>query len=286
MTHREVQWLCALYAPCTDTDRRRKAKAGAKKVRLQLLSACVETFGYYDFLQRFEDNVHDMLLWLGGKVAKHSASTSRSGTDAEMMQEDLVTLFKKKDKTAFHRVISKALDPFSIDENGYATVPELLEESGALDPEKTSYLRLTTKALARIVMDVTRGRPPKESWVGNKSSGPWKKLVSDRSEAKKIRSAQKAGLYEPVLPNIDFAEDDHDSDFEDENSQFTVLPPTHASLSDDDGSLDEDNSSDRESDEKSPPSKPVKNKAPPPDEALPTSDPPSPTKSSTTTKAT
>ncbi|OWY91636.1 hypothetical protein PHMEG_00039701, partial [Phytophthora megakarya] len=150
MTHREVQWLCALYAPCTDTDRRRKAKAGAKKARLQLLSACVETFGYYDFLQRFEDNVHDMLLWLGGKAAKHSASTSRSGTDAETLQEDLVTLFKKKDKTAFHRVISKALDPFSIDENGYATVPELLEQSGALDPEKTSYLRLTTKALARI----------------------------------------------------------------------------------------------------------------------------------------
>ncbi|OWZ02421.1 hypothetical protein PHMEG_00026021 [Phytophthora megakarya] len=56
--------------------------------------------------------------------------------DTEVLQEDLVTLFKKKDKTAFHRVISKALDPFSIDENGYATVPELLERSGALAPRK------------------------------------------------------------------------------------------------------------------------------------------------------
>ncbi|OWZ07002.1 hypothetical protein PHMEG_00020663 [Phytophthora megakarya] len=288
MTHRKVQWMCALYAPCTDTDRHRETKADAKKARLQLLSACVVIFVYYGFLQRLEENVHDTLMRLGGREAQRSATASRSGVEAEVLQKGLVTFFKKKDKTAFHRVISKALNPFSIDENGFATLPELLEQSGALYPEKISYLRLTTRALAGIVLDVTRGRSLKEFRVGNKSSGPWKKLLSDHSvleEAKKICSAQKADLYEPELRNIDFAEDDDNSNFDDENSQFTGLPPTQSSLSDDDGSLDGDNSSDRGSDEKSPPPKSVKNKAPPLVEVLPTNDPPAPTKSSTAAKS-
>ncbi|OWZ18372.1 hypothetical protein PHMEG_0007543 [Phytophthora megakarya] len=183
----------------------------AKKARLQLLSPNVETFGYYDFMQR--------------TAAKHSATTARSHLDSETLQENLVTLFRKKDKTAYHRVLGRALDPFTIAENGYASIPELLEQSGALDPDKTPYLLLTTRALACVVLDVKRGRPAKDSWVGNKSSGVWKKLLADRSvleEAKNIRSAQKAGLYEPEFPNIEFNEDDEDSDFEDDNG---IRPP-------------------------------------------------------------
>ncbi|OWZ24433.1 LOW QUALITY PROTEIN: hypothetical protein PHMEG_000503 [Phytophthora megakarya] len=179
----------------------------------------METFGYFDFMQRFEESVHDTLMWLRGTAAKHSATPARSHLDSENLQEDLVALFRKKGKTAYRRVLGRALDPFTIDENGYASIPELLEQSGALDLNKTPYLRLTTKALS-CFPDVKRGRPAKDSWVGNKSSGVWKKLLADRSvlkEAKKIRSAQKAGLYEPEFANIEFNEDDKDSDFEDEN---------------------------------------------------------------------
>ncbi|OWZ08444.1 hypothetical protein PHMEG_00019014 [Phytophthora megakarya] len=269
-------------------ERRRKAKADAKKARLQLLSASVETFGYYDFVQRFEERVHDTLMWLGGTAAKHSAMTARSHLDSETLQEDLVTLIRKKDKTAYRRVLGRALDPFAIDENGYASIPELLEQSGALNSDKTPYLRLTTRALACVVLDVKRGRPAKDSWVGNKSSGVWKKLLADRSvleEAKKIRSAQKAGLYEPEFPNTEFNEDDEDSDFDNENGHFTVLPPSQSSLSDDEGSADKGDLSEHESEEKSPPPKTVKSKGPPPKEAQPTSDPPSPTKSPVVAKS-
>ncbi|OWZ12503.1 hypothetical protein PHMEG_00014330 [Phytophthora megakarya] len=281
MTYREVMWLCALYVPCTDADRRRKAKPDAKKARLQFLSANVETFGYYDFLQRFEESVHDTLMWLGGTAAKHSATTARSHLDSENLQEDLVTLFRKKDKTAYRCVLGRALDPFTIDENGYASIPELLEQSGALDPIRRP--RLTTRALACVVLDVKRGRPAKDSLVGNKSSGVWNKLLADRSvleEAKKIRLAQKAGLYEPEFRNIEFNEDDEDSDFEDENGQFTVLPPSQSLLSGNEGSADEGGLSEHESEEKSPPPKTVKSKGPPP-----TSDPSSPTKSPVVAKS-
>ncbi|OWZ00247.1 hypothetical protein PHMEG_00028608 [Phytophthora megakarya] len=280
MTYREVQWLFALYALCSDTERRRKAKAEAKKARLMLLSACVETFGYYDFLQRFEDPIHDNLMWFGGTAAKHSATVTRAPLANDTLQEDLDTLFKRKDKTAYRRVIARAMDPYSVDENGYSSIPELLEQSGALDPTNTSYLRLTTRALACIVLDAKK-RPPTESWVGSKPTGVWKKLLSDRSvleEVKKIRAAKKAGLYEPDIPTIDYEQDDADSDFEDENGQYTALPPSQPSLLDEEESENgEDQPSDHESEDKPPPPKESNPKTSPPAES--TSDRPSPVKS-------
>ncbi|OWZ01021.1 hypothetical protein PHMEG_00027669 [Phytophthora megakarya] len=283
MTYREVQWLFALYAPCSDAERRRKAKAEAKKARLILLSACVETFGYYDFLQRFEDSIHDNLMGFGGTAAKHSATAVRAPLANEALQEDLVTLFKKKDKTAYRRVIARVMDPYSVDENGYSSIPELLEQSGALDPTNTSYLRLTTRALACIVLDAKK-HPPTESWVGSKQTGVWKKLLSDRSvleEVKKIRAAKKAGLYEPDIPSIDYEQDEADSDFEDENGQYTALPPSQPSLLDDEESENgEDPSSDHESEDKPPPPKESSDKKSPPAESPSTSDSPSPAKSS------
>ncbi|OWZ08619.1 hypothetical protein PHMEG_00018808 [Phytophthora megakarya] len=282
MPYREVQWLFALYAPCSGAERRRKAKAEAKKARLILLSACVETFGYYGFLQRFEDSIHDNLMWFGGTAAKHSATATRVPLANDALQEDLVTLFKRKDKTAYRRVIARAMDPYSVDENGYTSIPELLEQSGALDPTNTSYLRLTTRALACIVMDAKKS-PPTESWVGSKQTGVWKKLLSDRSvleEVKKIRAAKKAGLYEPDIPTIDYEQDDADSEFEDENGQYTALPPSQPSLSDEEESENgEDQSSEHESEGRPPPPNDSNPKKPLPAESPSTSDPPSPVKS-------
>ncbi|OWZ11392.1 hypothetical protein PHMEG_00015584 [Phytophthora megakarya] len=158
-------------------------------------------------------------MWFGGTAAKQSATAARASFSNDVLQEDLVTLFKRKDKTAYRRVIARAMDPYSVDENGYSSIPKLLEHSGALDPPNTSYLRLTTRALACIVLDAKK-RPPTESCVGSKQTGVWKKLLSDRSvieEMKTIRAVKKAGLYEPDIPSIDYEQDDANSDFEDEN---------------------------------------------------------------------
>ncbi|OWY90718.1 hypothetical protein PHMEG_00041024, partial [Phytophthora megakarya] len=216
--------------------------------------------------------------WFGGTAAKHSATAIRASLANDALQEDLVTLFKRKDKTAYRRVIARSLDPYSVDENGYSSIPELLEQSGALDPTNTSYLRLTTRALACIVLDA-KTRPPTESWVGNKQTGVWKKLLSDRSvleEAKRIRTAKKAGLYEP----IDCEQDDADSDFEDENGQYTALPPSPPSLLDEDEFENgEDQQSEHESEDKPLPPKESNAKKQPPTESPSTSDPPSPAKS-------
>ncbi|OWY90403.1 hypothetical protein PHMEG_00041480, partial [Phytophthora megakarya] len=226
MTYREVLWLFALYAPCSDAERRRKAKAEAKKARLMLLSA-----------------------------SKHSATAARAPLANDALQEDLVTLFKRKDKMAYLR---------------------------GLDPTNTSYLRLTIRALACIVLDAKK-RPPTDSWVGTKQTGVWKKLLSDRSvleEVKKIRAVKKAGLYEPDIPTIDYEQDDADSEFEDENGQYTALPSSQPSLLNEEESENgEDQSSDHESEGKPPPPKESNTKKPPPAESPSTSDPPSPTKS-------
>jgi hypothetical protein len=52
-------------------------------------------------------------------------------------------------------VIERVLDPATINEEGYTFTPELLTQSNALDPKRPAHLRLTTNALARIVLDVT-----------------------------------------------------------------------------------------------------------------------------------
>ncbi|EEY67058.1 uncharacterized protein PITG_17650 [Phytophthora infestans T30-4] len=72
MKHRATFFICALYAPTGNSDARRKKKSVAVQVRLRLISANIEVFGYYSFLAQLEDKAHDTLMWYGGKAAAHS----------------------------------------------------------------------------------------------------------------------------------------------------------------------------------------------------------------------
>ncbi|EGZ11524.1 hypothetical protein PHYSODRAFT_336044 [Phytophthora sojae] len=214
MRFRELFFLWALYAPCLNADQRRKEKMNACRARNELISYNIEERVYFGFLDDFENGAHDTLMWLGGRAAKHSAGASKSKGAAH---EDLGVVFAK-DKIHYERVIERALDPKIVDEHGYASIPELLEEAELIDPTRAPHLRLSDKAVARIKLDVTSGPPPVPSWVGNRTRGPWKAPLSDASLKDTI---------EEVVELLDLGmKGDDDSDFEDEDGAFTALPPT------------------------------------------------------------
>ncbi|KAI9985174.1 hypothetical protein PInf_004499 [Phytophthora infestans] len=157
MKHCATFFICALYAPTGNSDARRKKKSVAV--------ANIEVFGYYSFLAQLEDTAHDTLMWYGGKAAAHSVAAK-----TQAAQVDLATLYKK-DRALYDRTFARALDPFSIDEDDYSSVPELLEQTQALDITRKPHLRLSDVALGRIAMDVARRSPPNPAWVNNKTSG-------------------------------------------------------------------------------------------------------------------
>ncbi|KAE9286182.1 hypothetical protein PR003_g26388 [Phytophthora rubi] len=77
--HRPIFFDWQLHAPIAGKsaqDRRRKKKMDAVEARLGFTSLCVETWGYYDYLQKLED-VQDerLLMWWEGNLAR----TSRKG---------------------------------------------------------------------------------------------------------------------------------------------------------------------------------------------------------------
>ncbi|KAG1694385.1 hypothetical protein DVH05_021464 [Phytophthora capsici] len=109
MKYRETFLVHALYAPTKNSGPRRKLKASAIQARLKFLSYCIEEFGYFDFLRRFEDTPHDRLMWLGGKAAIHAPA----------------------DHTRYDRTLARALNPKKIDEDGYTSIPEHLEDSSS-----------------------------------------------------------------------------------------------------------------------------------------------------------
>ncbi|GMF25491.1 unnamed protein product [Phytophthora fragariaefolia] len=123
LRHHHTYYHCAIYVPTTKSDERRKHKLNATTARNKFLSFDIEEFGYFGFLERFENCSHDSLMWLGGKVAKHS-TTAKGSTGP--VQEDLSVLLIK-DRSRYDRVIARALDPQQIDEDGYGSIPELLE---------------------------------------------------------------------------------------------------------------------------------------------------------------
>ncbi|EGZ12237.1 hypothetical protein PHYSODRAFT_246839 [Phytophthora sojae] len=224
MRFRELFFLWALYAPCLNADQRRKEKMNACRARNELISYNIEERGYFGFLDDFENGAHDTLMWLGGRTAKHSAGAAKSKGAAH---EDLGVVFAK-DKILYERAIERALDPKIVDEHGYASILELLEEAELIDPTQAPHLRVSDKALARIKLDVTSGPPP----VGNRTRGPWKALSSDASLKDTIEEVvelldlgMKVAVYDQKPFNPDEQGDD-DSDFEDEDGAFTALPPT------------------------------------------------------------
>jgi hypothetical protein len=232
MHHRATFLVLAVYAPTDDSSARRKQKTLACQARLLFISRNIEEFGYYGFLDLFENSAHDHLMWLGGKAAKNSldAKKAKNKDDAsDPPQEDLAKLLRH-DPGHYERVIERVLDPDTVDEEGYTSIPELLTQSKALDPKRPAHLRLSTHALARIVLDVTDiGAPLNPNWVGNRSAGPWKKLFSDvtiLAAVPKLRVRLYKGRYTVKYDHKDFVRSeqrDDDSDFEDDG-QPTIKP--------------------------------------------------------------
>ncbi|KAG1683493.1 hypothetical protein DVH05_015073 [Phytophthora capsici] len=231
MKYRETFLVHTLYAPTKNSGPRRKLKASAIQARLKFLSYCIEEFGYFDFLRRFEDTPHDRLMWLGGKAAKH-APAGKIYSNSTPPLEDLATLYRK-DHTRYDRTLARALDPKKIDEDGYTSIPELLEQTQALDPSLKEHLLLSDRALARVLLDVTQASPPPNTnWVGPKSSGVWKTLLSDQSLGSlqlEILGQIHDGTYTVLDDEKDFKSSEmgaDDSHFEDDGGHFTVKSPS------------------------------------------------------------
>ncbi|KAG4059561.1 hypothetical protein PC123_g5532 [Phytophthora cactorum] len=142
-------------------------------------------------------------------------------------QEDLAVVYKR-DRRRYDRIIARALDPYQVDEDGYSSISELLEQSQALDPTRPKNPRLTNNALA---LDVASGRPPNESWVGNRTKGPYKKLLTDRSlrvtqieVAKQLTAGKSVATFsDRPLKASDKRGDDSDIE---EDGVYTVRPPS------------------------------------------------------------
>ncbi|KAE8995194.1 hypothetical protein PR002_g19696 [Phytophthora rubi] len=248
---------CALYAPTTKANERRKQKLNAIVARFQFLSRNVELFGYYGFLRLIEKGAHDNLMWLGGKAAKHSASAKADHDDEDVpAQEDLATVLRTN-PSRYKVIIGRILDPSRVDEDGYASMPELLEQTHALDPTRPEH-----RALARVVLDLQGSDPPYPNWVGNTNRGDWKKLLASEDLQATIDEVEQLLVNDkPVAvfnqkPFQDTEKGDDDSDY-DIDSRPTIRPPhesqkkkrEHSGLYDSEAS--EDESSDADPDNKS-----------------------------------
>ncbi|KAG1687000.1 hypothetical protein DVH05_005740 [Phytophthora capsici] len=240
MKHRPTFFNCALYAPTDKPGARRKQKSSAIQARLRFISSNIETFGYFGFLERLENGSHDTLFWFGGNAASHSSAAKASDSSVPA-QVDLVTLYKQ-DRSRYDRTLARVLDKFKVDEDGYKSVTEILERTGALDPSSSPHRRLSDTALARVAFDASSKNPPSNpNWVGNKNVGVWKRLTVDRG----IRATQASVLKKLLDGTYTVPEEEKpfktseqgvsDSDFEDaETGKPKVLPP--------DEPLDDENS--------------------------------------------
>ncbi|KAE9007078.1 hypothetical protein PR003_g18061 [Phytophthora rubi] len=213
MQHRPTFLVLALYAPTDDAAARRKLKSVACQKRLLFISYNIEEFGYYGFLELFEN---------GAKKAK-------SREDAADPPQDELAQLLRHDPSHYERVIERVLDHTRVDEEGYASIRDLLEQSNALDPSRPAHLRLSTNALARIALDVSTKDPPNPNSVGNRSTGPGKKLLSDitlRSVQTKLDKCLSKGKSVVTYDHKKFKASEQredDSDFEEDGAPV-ILP--------------------------------------------------------------
>ncbi|ETN08848.1 hypothetical protein PPTG_11661 [Phytophthora nicotianae INRA-310] len=80
MTHRRAFWKWAFHVPLETTpaqSNRRKLKMRATLARLSFTSVCIETWGFYAFLEKLEKRPE--MFWLGGQPGKSSRGADTNG---------------------------------------------------------------------------------------------------------------------------------------------------------------------------------------------------------------
>ncbi|GMF31234.1 unnamed protein product [Phytophthora fragariaefolia] len=167
-------------------------------------------------------------------AAKHSASAKAAKADHDEddvpAQEDLATVLRTN-PSRYRVIIGRIQDSNRVDDDGYASIPELLEQTHALDPTRPEHLRLSNRALARVVLDVQGSDPPYPNWVGNTNRGDWKRLLaSEDLQATIDEVEQLLANDEPIAvfnqkPFRDTEKGEDDSDYEIDGLP-TIRPPT------------------------------------------------------------
>ncbi|OWY95119.1 hypothetical protein PHMEG_00034961 [Phytophthora megakarya] len=183
---------------------RRRKKSDAVAGRNEFVSFMVETWGWYGTLHRMETSGHKLLFWWGGQPGRTRPFADYKGP----VMLDLAALFKKKDGS----FLLQRLDP---------------DDKGDRSPEH----RLSDRALARVLLDVTSTMQVPSHWAGDITEGPWLGLTqSERIRDLRITVERElvAGTY--VLPTAT-PYDEAESLVEDVtplmnlDGSYTALPP-------------------------------------------------------------
>ncbi|KAI9992835.1 hypothetical protein PInf_014748 [Phytophthora infestans] len=219
-------WDWQLNAPLKNSSARRKAKMLALVARVRFLSVCIETWGYYGFLELFERcTSRRRLMWMGGQPGRNTPDAK----SYRGLVIDSLTRLYQHDQKGYVRRIRGALKPFGIDEGGFATMTELLFHTGALDPNSAKAdSQLSDRALARVLHDVKAKAKHASHWVGDLSDGVWHALTHcprlKKLEVKIARELRDGTLKAPRIAPFDSSEADQDgyASFERTNGAFTA----------------------------------------------------------------
>ncbi|OWZ13528.1 hypothetical protein PHMEG_00013121 [Phytophthora megakarya] len=173
---------------------------------------------------------HRLLFWWGGQPGRNQPSSEYKGPKIMDMG-----VLLKNDDVAFLQRLRDARKPGRLDREGFRDLPSLLALTGAIDPddkgERSPELRLSDRALARVLLDVTSTLQVPEHWSGNITEGLWLALTkSERIRDLRIVIEKElaAGTY--VLPTVE-QYDPAESEVEDVNpfknrdGLHTALPP-------------------------------------------------------------
>ncbi|KAE9145840.1 hypothetical protein PF006_g9343 [Phytophthora fragariae] len=171
--HRPNFWDWQLHAPLAGRkalDRHRKRKMDAVDARLVFISLCIETWGYYNFLQRLEDILDErLLMWWGGQPGKNQPQ----GTDYIGPVIESLAVLRRRDAAAYSAKMKHALEPFHLDRGGFTRMTDMLLWTGAMDVDARPEKRLSDRALARILHDINSKRDARAHWVGDRAKGTW-----------------------------------------------------------------------------------------------------------------
>ncbi|EGZ21872.1 hypothetical protein PHYSODRAFT_497851, partial [Phytophthora sojae] len=208
----------AFHVPLVDKNAltpRRKRKMNAMRERLCLVSLFIETWGYFCLLRRLEASGNGELMWWGGPTGK----APPTGEATTLLAVRGLRYMFKKDKEAYRLRIRDATKPLQIDSPRFQTLTEMLVQTGALVPTVKRSHRLSDKALARVVIDITSPTPVPDHWVPSLTKGAMRALLADKTISElrvKVETQLGDGKFWPMKVNPYNAK---------EGSQAGVIPP-------------------------------------------------------------